>query len=320
MRKSPYNLRVRIPILIDCDPGIDDALALLLAAASPELDIVAVTAVAGNSTVEQGAHNARAALALAGRSDIPVAQGCAQPLIKTLVTAPETHGPTGMGYAQLPDAPPPATTEHAVRTLIARAERHAGALTVVAIGPLTNLAIALRLAPHLVTQIARCIVMGGAIRHQGNVTMGAEYNFWVDPHAAHVVLHSGLPITLVPLDVTYQCLFTAEHARDLLRTGSRAARFVDDATRFYIEYHRAYQNIDGCAINDALALALAFQPDLVRTQRLFVDVDINETLSHATTFADFWNTTQKAPNADVALDVDAPRFLRLFVERVGRLR
>jgi purine nucleosidase len=313
-------LRVPIPVLIDCDPGIDDALALLLAAASPELDIVAVTVVAGNSTVEHGAHNARAVLALAGRTDVPVAQGCAAPLVKPLVTAPETHGPTGMGYARLPVPAHPVEPGHAVQALIEQAERHAGALTVVAIGPLTNLAIALRLQPRLVTQIAHCIVMGGAIRHQGNVTMGAEYNVWVDPHAAHIVLHSGLPVTLVPLDVTYQCLFTSDHARELLRAGSRVARFVDDATRFYIEFHRAYQNIDGCAINDALALALAFQPDLVHTKRLFVDVDTNDSLSHATTFADFWNTTQKPPNADVALEVDNERFMRLFGERLAALR
>jgi purine nucleosidase len=308
------------PVLIDCDPGIDDALALLLAAASPELDIVAVTTVAGNSTVEHGTQNALGVLELAGRPAIPVMQGCATPLVKSLVTAPETHGPTGMGYAQLPAPTHTAATGHAVQTLIDAADRHAGALTVVAIGPLTNLAIALRLAPRLATQISRCIVMGGAIRHQGNVTMGAEYNFWVDPHAAHVVLHSGLPITLVPLDVTYRCLFTADHARELLRAGTPVARFVDDATRFYIEFHRQYQNIDGCAINDALALALAFQPDLVRTQRLFVDVDINDTLSHATTYADFWNTTQKPANADVALEVDVPRFMRLFIDRLNTYR
>jgi purine nucleosidase len=306
-------------VIIDCDPGIDDALALLLAAASPELSVQAVTTVAGNADLATGTTNALAVLTLAGADAIPVAAGCATPLIKSLVTAPETHGPSGMGYATLPIATRPALSQHAVDVIITTAEHCAGDLTLVAVGPLTNLALALRKAPHIARAFSRVIIMGGAIRHQGNVTMGAEYNSWVDPHAAHIVFHSGLPITLVPLDVTYRCLFTTAHAETLLRSPSPVAKFIVDATRFYIEFHRAEQGVDGCAINDALALALCLAPDLVTTQRLFVDIDLSDGISHATTFADFWNTTKRAPNMDVALDVDVPWFFELFLDRIARL-
>jgi purine nucleosidase len=304
-------------VLIDCDPGIDDALALALAVASPELSLVAVTTVAGNSAVQRGAQNALSVLALCGAQNIPVAVGCDRPLVKQLVTAPETHGPTGMGYAALPMPQHTAIAEHAVDVLIAMADRYAGDLTLVAIGPLTNIALALRKAPRIADAFSRVIVMGGAIRHQGNMTMGAEYNCWVDPHAAHIVFHSGMPITLVPLDVTYQCLFTSAHAAELLRTPTPITRFIDDATRFYIEFHKSEQNIDGCAINDALALALCIAPDLVRTERLFIDIDLSDGISHATTFADFWNTTKQPANIDIALDVDVARFMRLFLERMA---
>jgi purine nucleosidase len=308
-------------VLIDCDPGIDDAFALLLAAASLELDVLAVTTVAGNATVDRGTRNALGALALADARHIPVATGCVTPLIKPLVTAPETHGLTGMGYAELPTETTPPTDAHAVDVIIARAlaPENFGALTLVALGPLTNIALALRKEPRIAQAFKHCIVMGGAIRHQGNVTMGAEYNTWVDPHAAHIVFHSGLPITLVPLDVTYRCLFRDTHAAALLRTPSPITRFIADAARFYIEFHRAEQGIDGCAINDALALALCFAPDLVQTQALFVDVDLSDGICGATTFADFWNTTKRAPNMRVALDVDPERFLALFVERIAAL-
>jgi purine nucleosidase len=306
-------------VLIDCDPGIDDALALLLASASPELTLQAVTTVAGNTDVQTGADNALAVLTLAGACDIPVAAGCASPLIKPLITAPETHGPTGMGHASLPQNTRRPQSRHAVDLIIENAERGAGELTLIAIGPLTNIALALRKAPHIAQAFSRVIIMGGAIRHQGNVTMGAEYNCWVDPHAAHIVFHSGMPITLVPLDVTYRCLFTSTHAEVLARMPSPITRFIADATRFYIDFHRSEQNVDGCAINDALAVALCLAPDLVKTEKLFVDIDLSDGISHATTFADFWNTTKRAPNMHVALDVDVPRFFDLLLGRMTAL-
>jgi purine nucleosidase len=168
--------------------------------------------------------------------------------------------------------------------------------------------------------VRECIIMGGAFSHVGNMPLAGEYNIWCDPHAARIVFHSGMPITLVPLDVTYQCLFTDAHMaalRALVIGQSAIVDFIDDATRFYIEYHRTAQNIDGCAINDALTLALAIMPDLVTTRELFVDVETGEGPGHAGTFADFWKLTSNPSNMKVALQVDALRFMQMFIERMA---
>ncbi len=304
-------------VLLDCDPGIDDALAILLALASPEITLEAITTVAGNSTIENETRNALALLTLCGRTDIPVAAGCARPLIQPLQQAADTHGADGLGYAVLPEPMARAHPAHAVDLIIETALRAPGEITLVAVGPLTNVALALRKEPRLAGALRDCIIMGGAIEHTGNMPMGAEFNAWCDPHAAHIVFHSGLPITLVPLDVTYQCILTQAHLATLPDTP--VTRFIRDATRFYIEFHKAEQGIDGCAINDALALALTLAPDLVRTKPLFVDIDLHGGPGHAKTFGDTWNLTRRAPNMNVALQVDVPRFFALFLERMAQL-
>jgi purine nucleosidase len=319
----------RSKVLLDCDPGIDDALAILLACASPEIDLVGVTTVGGNSLVETETRNALAVLALAGRADVPVAQGCARGLIKDLTPATDTHGLGGLGYATLPPPRAEPLAQHAVDFLIETILAQPGEITLVATGPLTNVALAVRKAPRVVGAVKRCIVMGGAFRHEGNMPLRGEYNVWCDPHAAHIVFHAGLPLTLVPLDVTYRCLFREQHVQRLASRisphspladfPSPLLTFIADATRFYIEYHRAAQNIEGCAINDALTMALVFAPDLVTTQALYVDVELGDGPGHAGTYADFWKLTGKPPNMHVALEVDAERFMRLFVERMAGL-
>lgn len=310
-------------VLLDCDPGIDDALAILLACASPEIDLVGVTTVGGNSLVENETRNTLAILELAGASHVPVAQGCARGLIKDLTTAADTHGLGGLGYAELPEPQVRPLKQHAVDFIIETILARPGEVTLVATGPLTNAALAIRKEPRIVGAVKQCITMGGAFRHEGNMPLRAEYNIWCDPHAAHIVFHSGLPLTLVPLDVTYQCLFRETHLRqlrDAIRNPqSRIVNFIADATRFYIEYHQTAQNIKGCAINDALALTWVFAPDLVTTQSLFVDVELGDGPGHAGTYADFWRLTGKAPNMSVALEVDAARFMQVFVERVAAL-
>jgi purine nucleosidase len=310
-------------ILLDCDPGIDDALAILLALASPEVELIGVTTVGGNSLVENETRNALAVLELGAGSHVPVAQGSPRGLLKDLTTAADTHGLAGLGYAQLPVPTQKAIDTHAVDFIIDTILSQPGEITLIPTGPLTNIALAVRKEPRIVNAVRDCIIMGGAFRHEGNMPLAGEYNIWCDPHAARIVFHAGLPITLVPLDVTYQCLFTDAHMADLRAAignrKSEIANFIDDATRFYIEYHRTAQNIDGCAINDALALALAFMPDLVTTRELFVDVETGDGPGHAGTFADFWKLTPNAPNMKVALQVDAPRFMRIFVERMATL-
>jgi purine nucleosidase len=186
----------------------------------------------------------------------------------------------------------------------------------VAIGPLTNVALAIRKEPRIVGALRELIIMGGALRHAGNQTALAEFNTYVDPHAAHIVYHAGIPTTLVPLDVTYQCLLTSPDVDRLLRIDSPLTRFIAEATRFYMEFHDEYQGIEGCMINDPLALALTFAPEICDYRELYVDVDISSSVSLGKTFADFYNFMKKPANMRVALGVRARDFIELFLERM----
>jgi purine nucleosidase len=306
-------------ILIDTDPGIDDALAILLALASPELSLEGLSVVHGNCSAEQGSRNALSILELARADSIPVARGCDLPLVQPSLLAPETHGDTGLGHARLPAPKKQVIPQHGVDFLIERILAAPGEITLVAIGPLTNLALALRREPRIAGALKEVIIMGGAIRHQGNTTPQAEFNTYVDPHAAHIVYHSGMPMTLVPLDVTYQCILTPTDVKHLQEIESPIPGFVADSTRFYMEFHDQYQKIEGCVINDPLALALTFMPDLCHYEEHYVDVDISGGVSMGNTFADFYKLTGKAANMKVALGVRAREFVDLFLERLGTL-
>jgi purine nucleosidase len=303
-------------ILFDTDPGIDDACAILLALASPELSVEGLSIVHGNCSVEQATINGLAILELANAGHIPVAKGCERPLVQPSLLAPETHGETGLGYAKLPAPRARPTGQHAVDFLIEKILSSPGEVTLVAIGPLTNVALAIRQEPRIVDALRDIIIMGGAIRHEGNTTALAEFNTYVDPHAAHIVYHAGIPTTLVPLDVTYQCILTPPDVSRLQETDSPVTRFIVEATRFYMEFHDEYQSIEGCVINDPLALALTFAPDLCTYQELPVEVDLSGGISMGKTVADFYNYARKPANMRVALGVQAPEFIDLFVERI----
>ena len=308
-----------VRILLDTDPGIDDALAILLAAASPEISLEGLSVVHGNCSVEQGVINALSLLELAHAQHIPVARGCALPLVQPSLLAPETHGNAGLGYAHL-DAPAVSpVNEHAVDFLIRKILSAPGEYTVLAIGPLTNLALAIRREPKIIPAIKEIVSMGAAIRHQGNTTPLAEFNVFVDPHAAHIVYHAGIPLRLVPLDVTYQCVLTPEDVSRLRQIDSPVTRFVADATRFYMEFHDEYQQINGCVINDPLAMALLFAPELCDYEQHYVDVDIQGGVSMGKTFADFYKMTGKPANMSVAMGVRSRDFIELFLERIIRL-
>lgn len=306
-------------ILFDTDPGIDDALAILLAIASPELKVEGVSVVHGNCSVDQGVTNALGVLELARSSEIPVTRGFELPLVQPSLLAPETHGDAGLGYAKLGKPKTRPRAQHSVDFLIEKILAAPGEITLVCIGPLTNVAVAIRREPRIVQAVREVIVMGGAIRHEGNTTPLAEFNVYVDPHAAHMVFHSGMPLTLVPLDVTYDCILTPADVRRLLKIKSPVSQFVADATRFYMEFHDEYQKIEGCVINDPLALALTFTPELCNYEEQLVDVDIAGGVSMGKTFADFYKMTKKPANMNVALGVHARDFIELFLERVGRL-
>jgi purine nucleosidase len=305
-------------IILDSDPGIDDSLAIILALASPEIILEGITIVHGNCSVEQGTRNALNVLKLTGLSEIPVFQGYGVPLIKAPLFAPETHGPAGLGYAELPDAEQAPQNRHAVEYLIDSFHQSPGEITLVAIGPLTNIAGAIRLDPTISEKVKEIFIMGGAIKHGGNTTPLAEFNVFADPHAAHIVFQSGIPITLTPLDVTYQCLLTADDVHSIQEQDSRIADFIAESTRFYMEFHDSYQGIKGCIINDPLTLALVYAPELCQYQDLFVGVDYSPGPGLGKTYADFYEMKKEPPNMRVAMEVNGRDFIDLFVERVKR--
>jgi purine nucleosidase len=305
-------------IILDTDPGIDDALAILLAIASPEVDLAGVTVTGGNCSMEQGVRNARAILHTAG-SRIPVVPGVALPLIRPPFTAPETHGNDGLGYARLPEPPGVPSSEHAVDFLVREIMSASEPVTLVAVAPLTNVALAIRREPRLVERVRDVIIMGGAIDVPGNTTPLAEFNIYVDPHAAHIVFHSGLPMTLLPWDITSKVLMTQEHVDTLLEVPSPVTRLIADATSFYIDFHREYFGFDGCSINDPCAVALVFQPGLAETEQVYIDVEIASERSMAKTIADTNKVWAQPPNMRLVRHFDSDAFMALFIERTRQL-
>ena len=344
-----------IPLVLDVDTGIDDALALLYACASPEVELLAVTCVGGNVDARQVAVNARAVLDLAGRLDVPVLLGEEHPLVKPLETTPETHGPFGIGYAELPAPTRALEPDHAADRLIQLARERPGEITLVTLGPLTNLAVALEREPSLPSLLGGYVLMGGAYRSPGNTTPTAEWNLHVDPDAAKAVFGAWAAAQAGPqsageirrplamgLDVTEGARLLPQHLGRLARAagaserdagalatepsravGSVAAnpvvRFIADALRFYFEFHDRYDRFYGAFIHDPFAVAVALDRSLVRTVPVFVDVEAGPGLAHGMTVADWRGLTGRSPNLDVAVVGQPDRFLDRFVERVGAL-
>src|SRR2546422_4105016 len=301
------------PVLIDCDPGHDDAIALLLALASPEVEILGVTSVAGNQTLDKTTANAIRVLEFAGRGDVPVAAGADRPLVRGRFVASYVPGETGLDG---PDLPPPqkeAVGQHAVDFLADRIRERKGAATLVPTGPLTNVALLLALHPD--ARPERIVLMGGAIA-EGNVTPAAEFNIWCDPEAAARVFASGIDVTMVGLDVTHKALFTQAH---IGRLAGRVGEMVTELLRFYDTFHRAVYKFEGSPIHDALAVAYVLDPDLVGTLERNVEIDTESELCRGRTVVDLWKRTGRDPNAHVGVRVDADGFLELLVERINSL-
>jgi inosine-uridine nucleoside N-ribohydrolase len=297
---------VSVPIVIDCDPGHDDAMAILLALASPEVELIGVTAVAGNQTLDKTTRNALITLEIGGRSDVPVAAGAGAPLRRELRTAAHVHGETGLDGPQLP--------EPSARAVDADpGEWLRPGVVLVATAPLTNVAGWLErgIRPD------RIVWMGGAIA-EGNVTPAAEFNAFVDPEAAATVFASRIPITMVGLDVTHRALFTREHA-ERLRGAGRAGRFVAELSDFFQRFHESSYGFAGSPIHDAMAVAHVIDPTLLTTRHVNVAVETDSSYCDGRTVVDLRGVSGREPNAEVGVDVDAGRFLDLLVSRLASL-
>ena len=298
-------------IILDCDPGHDDAIALLLALASPEIELLGVTTVAGNQTLEKTTANAIRILEFSGRTDVSVAAGADRPIVREPYVAKYVHGETGLDGPDLPAAQGEQLDEHAVDFL----GRHADGATVVAVGPLTN--VALMLARYPEAQPKRIVLMGGSIG-LGNVTPAAEFNIWADPEAAARVFESGLDVTMIGLDVTHQALMTKADAERLRGTG-RTGTLVAELWEFYNRFHSQTYGFDGSPIHDAVALAHVFRPDLVETEHRHVEIDCGSELCRGRTVVDLWRRTENEPNAHVGVEIDGRAFIELLHERIASL-
>ncbi|CUH40910.1 Pyrimidine-specific ribonucleoside hydrolase RihA [Jannaschia seosinensis] len=307
-------------IIIDTDPGQDDAVGILLALASPELEVLGITAVAGNVPLDLTASNALKVCELAGRSDVPVRAGCDRPLARDLVTAEHVHGKTGLDGADLPDPVTPLADGHAVDWIIEtiRAEPE-GSVTLCPLGPLTNIATALTRAPDIAPRIARIVLMGGAYFEVGNITPAAEFNIYVDPEAAQTVFRSGVPLTVLPLDVTHKVLTTQARNAAFRRAG-RVGEVVAGWTGFFERFDKEKYGSEGAPLHDPSVIAWLLRPDLFSGREINVEIEVDSPLTRGMTVADWWGVTDRAPNALFIGDVDADGFFSLLTERIARLK
>lgn len=305
------------PILIDCDPGHDDAIALLLALASPEVELLGVTTVHGNQTLEKTTANAIRVLELVGRGDVPVAAGADRPLARELFVAAYVHGESGLDGPALPPPRAAPLAEHAVDFLAERVLSSPEPVTLVPTGPLTNVALLLARHSEAASRLERIVLMGGSIA-EGNVTPAAEFNIWADPEAAHRVFSSALDVTMVGLDVTHKALLTPEHG-ERLRASGRAGTMVAELLDFLSRFHRDTYGFVGSPVHDAVAVAHVVRPGLVETVERHVAVECASELCRGRTVVDLWRRTGNEPNAKVAVGIDAEGFVELLLGRLSTL-
>jgi purine nucleosidase len=312
-------------IIIDCDPGQDDALAILLALGSPDdLEVLAITAVAGNVPLPMTERNARKVVELSGRSDVPVHAGCERPLVRPLVIADYVHGKTGLDGYDLPEPAMPLAEGHAVDAIVEILRRHPpGTVTLCAVGPLTNLAMAMVKAPDIVPRVGEIVLMGGAIG-LGNATPAAEFNIFVDPHAADVVFRSGVPIVMLGLDVTHQALVTAERLDAIRRLGTPVGRAVCGLLEFYGRYDQTMRGRLGAPLHDPCAIAWLLRPELFEARSCHVAIETQSELTMGRTVVDWQgrgrlNGGAEPANANVVDRIDADGFFSLLTERLAML-
>ena len=299
-------------VVLDCDPGHDDAIALLLALASPEVELLGVTTVHGNQVLEKTTDNALRVLELVGRSDVPVAAGADRPLVRDLHVAAHVHGESGLDGPELPAATARPVEQHAVDFML---EHVTPGVVLVPVGPLTNVGLFLARYPDEARRIERIVLMGGAIA-EGNVTPAAEFNIWADPEAAQRVFASGIDVTMIGLDVTHEALMTRAMADRLRADGGKVGRFVAELYDFFSIYHRTTYGSEDSPIHDAVAVAHVIRDDIVETAHRHVVVDCQSELCRGRTVVDLWKRTGNEPNCHVGVGIDRDAFFALLLERL----
>ncbi|MBT9316710.1 nucleoside hydrolase [Leptothoe spongobia] len=306
------------PLIIDCDPGVDDAIALLLALAHPtELNILGITTVAGNVPLDYTSQNALKICALAN-ADIPVYAGCPRPILRELSTAADIHGATGLQGTALPEPAQPLMVQHAVAFLIDTLQQATEPITLATLGPLTNIAVALIQAPQIADKIDTIIAMGGAITH-GNMTPAAEFNIYVDPHAAQVVFASGIPIKLITLDTTHQVLTTAKHLEAFRHLNTPVGTAAANLLAHYGAPDKERYGMDGAPLHDPCVIAYLLKPELFTFKPTYTTIETTSPANLGRTIIDWWNRTGKTPNVDVAASVHTPGIYDLLTESLATL-
>ncbi|MEQ9643731.1 MAG: nucleoside hydrolase [Alphaproteobacteria bacterium] len=308
-------------IIIDTDPGQDDALAILLALASQaELEVLGLVAVAGNVPLRLTQSNARALVELAGRDDVPVFAGCARPLLRPLVTAEYVHGKTGIDGSGLPAPSLPLQKQHGVDWLIDTVMAHPpGSITLCTLGPLTNVAMALTKHPAIAERIGEIVAMGGGFFEGGNTTPAAEFNIYVDPHAAHAVFAAGIKMTLMPLDVTHKALTTRERLARFGAIATPAGRACHGMLGFFDRFDSEKYGQQGAPLHDPTVIAYLLQPELFTGKHVNVEVETGSPLTVGMTVVDWWGTSKRAPNCTVMNGIDADGYFDLLIDRIATL-
>jgi purine nucleosidase len=308
-------------IIIDTDPGQDDAVAILLALASPdEIEILGIVAVAGNVSLAQNERNARKVIELGGRPDIPVYAGCERPIKRRLVTAEHVHGETGLDGPNLPLPKIELQTQHGVDYIIDTLLREeAGTITIATLGPLTNIAMAMVKAPAIIPRIQKIVMMGGGYFEGGNITPVAEFNIYVDPEAADVVMRSGVDIVMVPLDVTHQALATKERIAAIKANGNASSLAVTQMLEFSERFDLGKYGWPGAPVHDPCVIAYILQPELFQGRHINVSIETASELTVGMTVADYWGVTGKVKNCTYLRSVNSDGFYKLLTERLQRL-
>ncbi len=307
-------------IIIDTDPGQDDAVAILLALASPELEVVGITTVAGNVPLSLTQKNARIVCELAERPDIKVFAGASRPMVRPLVTAEYVHGSTGLNGPDLPDPTMPLQDQHAVDFIIDTVR--AGAedeITLCPLGPLTNIALAMQKAPDIIPRLRQIVLMGGGCFEGGNVTPTAEFNIYVDPHAADVVFRSGVPVVVIPLDVTHQCLTTAKRTAAFRALGTNCGIATAEMMEFFERFDEGKYGTDGGPLHDPNVIAYLLKPELYETREVNIEIETMSDLTLGMTVVDWWGVTDRTKNATYCRNVDDEGFFDLLLERYRAL-